>query len=91
MEKSKYELRLDPVTKDPEEDVFHPGRVIFDTISDFSIKKDICDLDFFISSEMLREEYVFSVELGERIIRLEMKGVMLIPSSELVYDAKLDF
>jgi hypothetical protein len=91
MEKSKYELRLDPVTKDREEDVFHPGRVIFDTISDFSIKKDICDLDFFISSEMLREEYVFSVELGERIIRLEMKGVMLIPSSELVYDAKLDF
>jgi hypothetical protein len=40
---------------------------------------------------MLREEYVFSVELGERIIRLEMKGVMLIPSSELVCDARLDF
>jgi hypothetical protein len=91
MEKSKYELRLDPVTKDPEEDVFHPGRVIFDTISDISIKKDICDLDFFISSEMLRGEYVFSAGLGEKIIRLGMKGVMLMPLSELVYDAKLDF
>jgi hypothetical protein len=71
--------------------VFHPGRVIFDTISDIIIKKDVCDLDFFISSEMLREEYVFSAELGEKIIRLDMKGVMLMPLSELVYDAKLDF
>ena len=91
MEKSKYELRLDPVTKCPEEDVFHPGRVIFDTISDMTIKKDICDLDFFISSEMLKEEYVFSAGLGGEIIRREMKGVMLISLSGLVYDAKLDF
>ncbi|WP_130904584.1 MULTISPECIES: hypothetical protein [unclassified Pseudomonas] len=91
VEKSKYELRLDSVTKDPEVDFFHSGRVIFDAISDIRIKKDICDLDFFISSEMLRGEYVFSVGLGEKIIRLGMKGVMLIPMSELVYDAKLDF
>ncbi|WP_338581275.1 hypothetical protein [Pseudomonas sp. MAG733B] len=91
MEKSKYELRLDPITKVPEEDMFHPGRVIFDAISDFSIRKDVCDLDFFISSEMLRGEYVFSAELGEKIIKFSMRGVMLMPVSEFVYDAKLDF
>lgn len=91
MDRTKYEFRLDPVTKEPEEDVFHPGRVIFDAISDIGIKKDICDLDFFISSEMLKEEYILSTVLGERVIRLGLKGVMLIPLSELVYDAKLDF
>ena len=91
MEKSKYELRLDPVTKDPEEDEFHAGRVIFDIISEFSIRKDVCKLDFFISSEMLRDEYVFSTGLGEEIIGHDLKGVMLMPLSELEYDAKLDF
>jgi len=91
MEKSKYELRLDPVTKSPEEDVFHSGRVIFDVISDFSIKKEVCDLDFFIASEMLRGEYVFSAGLGEGIIGLDLKGVMIKPLSELEYDARLDF
>lgn len=91
MEKSKYELRLDPVTGSPEEDAYHPGRVIFDLICEFGLKEKICGLDFFVSSEMLKEEYVFSSVLGRKIIDHGFKGVKLTSLSEFIYDAKLEF
>jgi hypothetical protein len=91
MKKSEYELRIDPTARAPEEDAYHSGRVIFDVISKFCVTENICGLDFFVSSEMLKEEYVFSDELGRKIIEHAFKGVKLTSLSEFIYDAKLEF
>lgn len=91
MDRSKYKLRVDLITNAPEEDAHHSGRLMFDTIYEFWLKETICGLDFFISSEMLKEEYVFSVSLGQKIIEHRFKGVKLTPLSDFIYDARLEF
>ncbi|ANJ55719.1 hypothetical protein PMA3_11390 [Pseudomonas silesiensis] len=91
MAKSTYEFRFDPVTKTPEEDAYHSGRLIFDLISDFQLSENLCPLDIFVASEMLKDEYVISDALAERITECRLKGVNLTPLSKYIYDAKLEF
>ncbi|MHC8317023.1 hypothetical protein [Pseudomonas sp. LB3P31] len=89
--KSTYEFRRDPVTKAPEEDGYHSGRLIFDVISDFQLIENICPLDIFVASEMLKDEYVISDALAAMITECELKGISLTPLSDYIYDAKLEF
>ncbi|MDH0745195.1 hypothetical protein N5D61_02400 [Pseudomonas sp. GD03842] len=88
---SSFELRIDPRTGAIEQDSYHEGRYIYDLISDFKLKKSVQSLDFFICSELLMEEYVFSPELKQAIECSNMKGFKFSYIEDIVYDARLDF
>jgi hypothetical protein len=88
---SVYEVRLDPETGSPEIDLYHPGRIIYDSISRFVLNEENIDLDFFICSEMLMHEYVFSTELKTAMEEKGLKGIKFIKIEETNYDARLDF
>jgi hypothetical protein len=88
---SVYEFRKDLKSGLPETDFFHKNRKIYDSISKFVVKKLNLDLDFFICSEMLIGEYVFSLDLKLALEAKGLKGVKFISIEESVYDASLDF
>lgn len=88
---SVYEIRKDPTTHLPEKDTYHEGRYIYDSITRFVVEKGNVDLDFFICSEMLMKEYVFSLRLKQAIESEHLKGIRFIDIEESSYDAKLEF
>lgn len=86
-----YEIRKDPTTHLPEKDIYHDGRYIYDSITRFIVENKDIDLDFFICSEMLMNEYVFSSNLRQAIESENLKGIRFIDIEESIYDAKLEF
>jgi hypothetical protein len=86
-----YETRKDPSTNLPEKDIYHNDRYIYDSITKFVIEKKDIDLDFFICSEMLINEYVFSPSLKRAIESENLKGISFIDIEQSFYDAKLEF
>lgn len=86
-----YETRKNPMTHQPEKDAYHEDRDIYDSITKFVIEKNNIDLDFFICSEMLTNEYVFSANLKQAIESENLKGISFIDIEESIYDAKLEF
>lgn len=90
-ESSVYELRRDPLTNLPEVDHYHDGRKIYDLISKFSMKSYNPNLDFFICSELLMEEYVFSSSLKKALESSDLKGLDFVAVEETFYDARLEF
>lgn len=89
--RSAYELRADPATGQPELDLYHHDRYIYDSISKFIVSEKNIDLDFFICSEMLMHEYVFSLELKRALEAAKLTGISFLNIEETVYDAKLEF
>ncbi|MCH5655179.1 Imm43 family immunity protein [Pseudomonas syringae] len=86
-----YEIRKDPATNLPEKDIYHDGRYIYDSITQFAVEKKNIDLDFFICSEMLINEYVLSLRLKQALESENLKGISFIDIEKSSYDAKLDF
>ncbi|UNB64585.1 hypothetical protein [Pseudomonas syringae group genomosp. 7] len=86
-----YEVRKDPATDLPEKDTYHDGRYIYDSITKFVVEKKNIDLDFFVCSEMLINEYVFSLRLKQAIESESLRGISFVDIEESSYDAKLDF